>query len=152
MCEQWRDSFETFLADMGRKPTPRHSIDRIDNNRGYEPDNCRWATQTEQSRNQRSNRMTTHNGQTKCTADWAEASGIAYHTLKSRLLRGMPIEDAVSVSADRNDTRRKYTIGSETMTLAQWAHRTGVNRNVAATRLWRGWPIERAIAPVTRAR
>lgn len=150
VCERWR-SFEAFLADMGRRPSAAHSIDRINNDGNYEPGNCRWATQTEQSRNQRSNRMSTHNGQTKCTAEWAEASGIAYSTLKSRLLRGMSIEDAVSLSADRNDRRRKYTIGSETMTLAQWARKTGVDRDVAATRLCRGWPIERAILPVTRA-
>lgn len=51
VCSRWKDSFENFLSDMGHKPTIKHSLDRIDNSLGYSPDNCRWATDTEQSRN-----------------------------------------------------------------------------------------------------
>ncbi|HKV10736.1 MAG TPA: hypothetical protein VJ725_21525 [Thermoanaerobaculia bacterium] len=56
VCERWRD-FKLFLLDMGRKPSPDHSIDRIDNSLGYEPSNCRWATHGEQARNRRGNRL-----------------------------------------------------------------------------------------------
>ena len=53
VCDRWRDSFENFLADVGRKPSPRHSLDRTDVNGNYEPGNVRWATPSEQRRNQR---------------------------------------------------------------------------------------------------
>lgn len=53
MCDEWRHDFAAFLAHVGSRPTPQHSIDRINNDRGYEPGNCRWATKSEQRRNQR---------------------------------------------------------------------------------------------------
>lgn len=53
VCDRWLESFENFLADVGEPPTPKHTLDRVDNNRGYEPGNVRWATLTEQRRNRR---------------------------------------------------------------------------------------------------
>jgi hypothetical protein len=57
ICERWRDSFEAFLADMGERPSAKHSIDRIDNAKGYEPENCRWATVKEQNRHRSTTKL-----------------------------------------------------------------------------------------------
>jgi hypothetical protein len=56
MCDRWFSSYENFLADMGRKPTPKHSIDRINNDGNYEPGNCRWATSLQQNNNRSDNK------------------------------------------------------------------------------------------------
>lgn len=101
VCARWGgpESFPVFLADMGPRPSAKHSIDRKDNKKGYwcgqpkcpdcgplgrEP-NCRWATKGEQSRNRIVTRWITHNGQTKCLKDWANSLGLAAQTLHSRL-------------------------------------------------------------------
>lgn len=84
VCERWSD-FRLFMQDMGPKPGPDYSIDRIDNNKGYSPENCRWATRSEQQRNTSKNRMLTCHGETKSLADWAEQSGIPYKKLQDRV-------------------------------------------------------------------
>lgn len=68
------------------------SIERIKNNLGYSPENCRWATCTEQNRNRRVNRYLTFHGETLCVAAWAEKLGISVHTLRDRVYRGWPVE------------------------------------------------------------
>ena len=87
ICPEW-DSFLAFFSDMGPRPSDRHSVDRIDNNKGYEPSNCRWATQTQQSRNMRRNRYVLYLGQRVCMAEAAELSGIPRDTLKRRVYLG----------------------------------------------------------------
>lgn len=82
ICDRWINSFENFLSDMGKKPSALHSLDRYpDNNSGYGPANCRWATRTEQQRNYSLNRLIDFNGETKCLSEWAEI-----HNLPSRIV------------------------------------------------------------------
>lgn len=96
VCERWRTSYELFLADMGRKPTPRHTLDRWPNNDGnYEKANCRWATRTEQARNRRGNVLLTFDGKTQCVAAWAEEFGMERKKFEMRIRKGLNIEAAM---------------------------------------------------------
>lgn len=94
MCARWRASFAAFLADMGARPSPRHSVEREDNEKGYEPDNCIWATALQQAANRRTNRMLTHAGVTMHLSAWARRLGIKRGTLEGRLRRGLSTAEA----------------------------------------------------------
>lgn len=87
VCDRWKDSFETFLADMGRRPSNTHQIDRIDNQGPYSPENCRWISAKENSRNRRSNTLLTYKGETKTLAEWSEICNIKPATICMRLYR-----------------------------------------------------------------
>lgn len=95
VCERWNNSFEAFLEDMGSRPSPLHSLDRIDNNRGYEPANCRWATDKEQGRNKRDTTMITIRGERRPLIEWCEVLGTNYRTAKNRLRKGWSEEAAL---------------------------------------------------------
>jgi hypothetical protein len=95
VCARW-DDFAVFLADMGPRPSSKHSLDRHPDNGGpYAPDNCRWATLTQQQRNMRTNRHIEIEGTTRTTAEWAEVVGISASTISSRLHYGWSPADAV---------------------------------------------------------
>jgi hypothetical protein len=87
----WND-YATFFRDVGPRPSPKHSLDRIDNERGYGPGNVRWATGIEQARNTRRNRLLSHEGRTLTMAEWAERTGVSYAVIRSRLARGWTVE------------------------------------------------------------
>lgn len=93
MCEEWRNDFAVFLQDMGVKPNGT-SLDRIDNNGNYEPDNCRWATQSQQCRNKVNNRLFNFKGKSLCVVVIAERLGIPYKRLAWRLRAGWPLDTA----------------------------------------------------------
>ena len=104
VCERWMDSFESFFADMGKRPSPTHSIDRIDNDKDYSPDNCRWATKTEQSRNQRRNHLLTLGGETLTLAEWAERHQQKYSVVLFRLAHGWDAWKALTTPKKTSST------------------------------------------------
>ena len=94
MCARWRDSFENFLTDMGARPSPSHSLDRISNEGNYEKENCRWATKKTQSNNRRTNKIISKDGKTLSITQWAEELGMKEFTLRARLNSGWALDDA----------------------------------------------------------
>ncbi len=95
VCERW-GCFENFLSDMGHKPGPGYSLDRIDNDKGYEPDNCRWATFAEQSVNKRDNVMLSCNGKTQTVSQWSKEVGLRRSVIATRLRRGWGVQEAIT--------------------------------------------------------
>jgi hypothetical protein len=88
VCDRWLNSFEAFYLDMGSPPSLQHSIDRMDNNQGYETANCRWATATEQANNTSTNRRVKLGGKTKTIAEWCRLFELKHKSVCHRLNRG----------------------------------------------------------------
>ena len=103
VCNEWLDSFETFLEDMGPRPLDC-TLDRIDASKGYSKDNCRWAPSLTQSRNRSTVKLITWNGESKTIREWANQLGISDITLRKRL-RNWPIEKAMSAQLDKSKSR-----------------------------------------------
>lgn len=100
VCERWLEDFTNFLADMGPRPSPKHSIDRIDVNGNYEPTNCRWADQYQQQNNRRDNRLISHEGKVYTLSQLARMAVVDRPTLAKRLDRGWTVQAAISMPAD----------------------------------------------------
>lgn len=99
VCDRWRSSFSNFYEDMGQRPSPKHSIDRIDNDGDYCKENCKWSTRTEQSQNRRNNVVLLFNGESKLMAEWERSLGLSKGRLCWRLKNGWTVEEALSSPA-----------------------------------------------------
>lgn len=99
VCERWRSNFKNFFADMGPRPSRRHSVDRVRVDGHYEPGNCRWALPKTQCRNTRSNRIVTVGGWEMTLAEAVEKSPVPYNTVLYRLKRGWQLDDALRLPA-----------------------------------------------------
>ena len=139
VCERW-DSFERFLADMGPRPAG-HSIDRIDNEQGYSPANCRWATTKQQNRNRRDNRWITFRGERRLRADVAEELGVLSNVLQGRIRLGWPEERWGEWVFDR---RHIYEFEPGRYALAKTlAARYDITAGAFRERVRAGWPPSR---------
>lgn len=141
VCERWADSFDNFLADMGERP-PAHTLDRIDSDGNYEPNNCRWASYREQSNNTRRNVKHDIDGRTMTTIEWARESGLPYEVVRGRLRAGMRIEDAL-----RAPIKKQPLIEHDgrSMTIEAWAIDTGISASTISGRILRGWSVTEAL-------
>jgi len=102
MCDRWLGDkgFSNFLIDMGSRPSKNHTIERMDNNKIYSPDNCFWDTRYNQNRNKRSNHWLTVNGRKRLLVDWGNDIGVKGYTIYRRIKRGWPLELAVSLPSE----------------------------------------------------
>lgn len=94
VCREWRESFEAFVGDMGARPTGC-TLDRVDNDKGYSPDNCRWATRVEQANNRRNNRIITIGSESLTVAQWARRTGTPGQVIRNRLRMKWDESDAI---------------------------------------------------------
>lgn len=98
----WRHDFAAFFEYVGPRPSPAHTLDRIENDGHYEPGNVRWATRTEQNQNRRSTRHLSLNGETACIAEWSRRTGISSTTLLMRIDDlGWPVDRALTTPVRR---------------------------------------------------
>lgn len=101
VCEAWLASFEQFLADVGPKPTSKHSLGRLDNDGDYEPGNVRWETPLQQARNRRDTVFVTVHGESKTLAEWAALFGVDYYVAYHRIKAGWTPEKALSTAVKK---------------------------------------------------
>ena len=138
-CQRW-DSFTNFLSDMGKKPSPIHTIERIDVNGGYEPMNCKWATKEAQAANKRNTIRKVVDGETKRIPELASDAGISRSGMWLRVKRG-------TENLTRGSKRNGWlTFNGVTDTYVGWAKRTGLKRSTIAMRITRyGWSVQQAL-------
>lgn len=141
VCEQWRD-FRAFLADMGERPSSKHTIERLNNNGNYEPTNCIWATLIVQANNKRSNHTLTHNGESLTIAQWARRTGLRERTIRRRIVEyGWSVSDALTkelVPASKPRFEVLITIDNATHSLIEWARLSGIPSSTIYNRRARG--------------
>jgi hypothetical protein len=101
VCNEWLTSFENFIVDMGKRPSDKHSIDRIDNDGDYYKENCKWATKNEQTRNRCTNRLFEHNGEILTLQDIMNKTGMTYLAVNKRLNKGISIYDILNTKYKR---------------------------------------------------
>jgi hypothetical protein len=140
VCDEWLHNFNNFLEDMGICPD-NMTLDRIDNDKGYSKDNCRWATRSEQTKNRGNfNKLFTYNNKTQVLKDWARELNIKYTTLYLRIYRSeLSCEDAISIDPFNVMLTYKGMLKS----LTDWSKITGVPKSTIIDRKRRGWDVNR---------
>lgn len=159
VCERWQ-RFENFLADMGPRPTSKHTIERINNDGNYEPENCRWATIDEQAKNRRSpitspRTVVTYYGEKRNLFELCSTTGIPYSVAFQRIKRGWSSERAVitPVCEPGSGAARPITFRGKTMSMRDWEIELGLPVDSLTSRLGRlGWSIERAMTTPIRTK
>lgn len=150
VCDEWKNDFQVFcewaMKNGYDEKAPRGecTLDRIDNNGNYEPNNCRWTTNKQQSRNRRTNHLLTYKGKTQNIIQWAEETGISRSVFVSRLQNGWNMKKIINTPV--NYLKEKLiTYKGITLNMSEWERKMGLKEKTISRRLKRGWTIEKAI-------
>lgn len=146
MCEEWinnPNSFYQWSINNGYKKGL--TIDRIDNDKDYEPSNCRWVTKEIQDNNRRNNRKITYNGETKTLSQWSREYNINIVTLSDRLKAGLSINEALNKPVIKSGGKLLFTINNETKLLSEWCKIYNINYQTAWKKIKNGRSIEKAL-------
>ncbi len=147
MCKAWRESFATFQADLmkeiGERPSKKHTLDRINNDKDYSPGNVRWSIPTQQNRNKRTNHLVFFKGAMRSLAEVSEMTGVDHRRLQHRVVdQGMSIDDAVNLPFEHG--LEFYTYKGETHKLTGWSSILKIPYWVLYDRRHKlGWSVEK---------
>lgn len=142
VCPAWGE-FEGFLADMGPSYFPGGTLDRMDNDKGYCPENCRWVSRRTQSNNRGNNVRVTHKGETRTLSEWSAATGIARHILAYRYSQGWDADKLFTTDDLRGTNTQKIYVVYEgrKVTLKEAAALSGIKYQTLYARLRLGQPL-----------
>lgn len=121
ICDRWMHSFENFIEDLGWRPSQKYSIERIDYNKDYCPENCKWILKSEQTKNCRRVKLITYNGKEHCLTDLCKLLGLVYSTMRHRVYDlGIPFEEAAKYPQHYKFKKESYGFkGSNTKTFTE---------------------------------
>lgn len=146
MSPLWENDFLAFFNAVGPKPSPKHSLDRIQGHLGYEPGNVRWATSKEQAENRRSSVIVEAFGRLQTVTALVESACVARSTLRRRLARGVPPEQAATQPLPAlPPNSNPVTHAGKTLSVRAWAKEKQIPARTLAHRLSVGWPVEQAL-------
>lgn len=150
VCDMWAASFDNFYADMGPRPSEKHSIERKDSNKDYCPENCVWATALEQARNTSRVVRLNYMGEDKTLKEWCDALAIPINTIKSRLASGWTVSAAFETPVTRIAQGVLIDFRGVSRTVSEWSRATGLKLTTLIYRLKSGWSIEDALTKPVR--
>lgn len=142
VCDRWINSFTNFYQDMGQRPSEKYSIDRIDNNKGYYKENCKWSTSKEQSNNRRKCKYINYNNKTQTIKQWSEELGIPEETIHSRIKKNVDIDTALG---KKNLVKKMITFNGETKSIKEWSDIVGIKYSTLVARLKKNSSIEQCL-------